>query len=298
MGMYRRINILLLVVLLSLSNNASRDIVIPYTEDKLDLVSHSIIKIESDEDFINYGFPGNGAFDAPYLIENYNITVQNTSAIIISNTTQYFIVQNCYLKTPYTCISLFNLTEGTATIKNNICEYYYIRSEYQEFSVGIDIVEANQTTVNNNECKGMNYGIRLYESQDTIVNSNICDSTYFSALYTGSPIYDEIDGYGIYVEKSNDCIITQNICRNCSEVGILNRNSNRTIIEKNECYENGDDYCEICIKHENRGGILIEHSYQVIINQNQIERNIDNGIIIQDSENCEILNNTCYDDLW
>ena len=61
----------------------------------LALTPHDPIEITSDSDF--EAFPGLGTETDPYIIENYYITTNSGSGIIIRDTTKYFIVRNCHI---------------------------------------------------------------------------------------------------------------------------------------------------------------------------------------------------------
>ncbi|MCG3217292.1 MAG: hypothetical protein KAS63_11225, partial [Candidatus Heimdallarchaeota archaeon] len=52
----------------------------------LSYIPHDPILIDSDDDFITYGFPGNGTEINPYIIENYNIITTTENGISISFT--------------------------------------------------------------------------------------------------------------------------------------------------------------------------------------------------------------------
>ena len=55
------------------------------------------ITIDSDSDFINYGFPGSGTTEDPYLIQRLNITASSGDLIAIHNTQVFFIIRTNYL---------------------------------------------------------------------------------------------------------------------------------------------------------------------------------------------------------
>ncbi len=96
-------------------------------QEKQPYKPHAPINITSDEDFVMYGFNGTGTEDAPYLIEELNITTNQRNAVYIANTTVHFVISDCYLQTQtarhsdydYHGIHLNNITKGSAYITNN-----------------------------------------------------------------------------------------------------------------------------------------------------------------------------------
>ena len=63
---------------------------------------HPPILITHDDNFTQYGFPGSGTLDDPYIIEGWEINSTLCPAINVtdpdgSSITKYFIIRNCYL---------------------------------------------------------------------------------------------------------------------------------------------------------------------------------------------------------
>jgi len=89
-----------------------------------ELVKHDPIQIWGDEDFAAYDLPGTGTQSDPYRIANYNITTDNLYCIYISDTTKYFIIENCFLETSNNegyGVYFSDTAEGTGKIsKTNI----------------------------------------------------------------------------------------------------------------------------------------------------------------------------------
>jgi len=77
--------------------------------------------INSDQDLINYSFPGSGSENDPYRIENLVISTTKDYGIYLENTTKYVLIQNCYIYAHYRAIEIYNTTENTITITNNTC---------------------------------------------------------------------------------------------------------------------------------------------------------------------------------
>ena len=61
----------------------------------IELNAPPFFEIDSDDDFVSYGFPGSGNLTDPYIIENYTISGPYSYAIEITYTTKHFIIRNC-----------------------------------------------------------------------------------------------------------------------------------------------------------------------------------------------------------
>jgi len=59
-------------------------------------IPSSPIIITSDSGFS--GFPGDGSENNPFRIENYEIITNQQYAIHITDTTKYFVIKNCFIK--------------------------------------------------------------------------------------------------------------------------------------------------------------------------------------------------------
>ncbi|MCK5409911.1 MAG: hypothetical protein KAJ30_06560, partial [Candidatus Heimdallarchaeota archaeon] len=95
--------ILFLLTVLPITNsssdgsNHSQRISLDYNVKKeLTQINYQIYINELD-DFIEYGFPGNGSEENPFIIENYEISNLDVHGIAIYNVDQYFIIRNCVL---------------------------------------------------------------------------------------------------------------------------------------------------------------------------------------------------------
>ncbi|MHA1516302.1 MAG: hypothetical protein ACTSPF_12265, partial [Candidatus Heimdallarchaeaceae archaeon] len=90
------------------------------TKPQTFLIQSDPIHITNDNEFLV--FPGNGTITDPYRLENYNISseIQNFG-INISDTTKYFVIQNCFIKVKQVGIWISWISHGTAEIRNNTC---------------------------------------------------------------------------------------------------------------------------------------------------------------------------------
>ena len=93
---------------------------------------------------------------------------------------------------------------------------------------------------------------------------------------------------GFYVASSSNNILCNNTIYNNSDNGIYLDSSPLTIIRGNTVIDNGDDNYGPSSDH----GIFIDLSDDTILDHNTMIGNMINGVKIEDSEGCEIVNNT------
>ena len=101
---------------------------------------HEHIYVRSNAELEAVASSGTGTAIDPYLIEELNITTPFHEGILIRDTTKHFIIQNCLIDAEYG-ISISAITEGTATIRNNLI---------QNSERGLFLINANSTIVSNN----------------------------------------------------------------------------------------------------------------------------------------------------
>lgn len=155
----------------SANNNQTSDL-------NLSLINSFPIFINSNEDFIALNFTGEGTINNPYLIENLNIvsTSELTSAIRISGTDVYFIIQNCVITSKYIGIAILETVEaGTAKIINNTITCS------SKNGGGISISSSN-TILENNTISGFMQGIHVNEADYTTIKGNIIHLSYYQGI--------------------------------------------------------------------------------------------------------------------
>ncbi|MFW9853225.1 MAG: right-handed parallel beta-helix repeat-containing protein [Candidatus Thorarchaeota archaeon] len=162
----------------------------------LSLISHGSIIIDSDDDFVTYGFPGTGLENDPYVIENFNITPSSIYGVSISSTTKYFIIRNCYINVldnhPYygiygIGISISNIASNTVKIINNTVDH----CGYS----GIHLDSTSDVLIENNTIININVrGLDVWDSDNTmIINNTISNNGYFISYnnhHCGFLLYD------------------------------------------------------------------------------------------------------------
>ncbi|MHA1198019.1 MAG: right-handed parallel beta-helix repeat-containing protein [Candidatus Heimdallarchaeaceae archaeon] len=211
---------LILFSLTSISNSYAHTVNIGTSQIQFNLAftPHERIVISNDGNFTNYGFPGAGTLQDPYRIENYNITTLYTTGISIHDTTDYFIIQNCYIDAYFTGIAIYNITQGTGEISDVTC------AEHSFYGIAIS---ASKITVRNcisNDCSGsIGVGLLLLESKEITVYNN----TFVN------------NEYGLYLDNSNSCRINYNTFKDSNSEGVvLDYNTYNNVVDHNKFINN------------------------------------------------------------
>ncbi|MFX0041997.1 MAG: NosD domain-containing protein [Candidatus Hodarchaeota archaeon] len=139
---------------------------------------HSPISIESDEDFLNYDFIGNGTQDNPYIIQDFKICASgaNSVGIYITNTNSFFIIKNCFIYTDYIGIRLYEVATGTARIINNTC------ISKTGDGGGIGLGNTINCTIMNNTCINFMQGIHLNYASHCLIMSNLIEDNNYQGI--------------------------------------------------------------------------------------------------------------------
>lgn len=232
---------------------------------------------------------GNGTVWSPWIIENYDINGTGYGyCIYVGNTTDYFVVRNCYLHEangvynwPYYCASgiiLYNVQSGN--IANNIA--------FSNRYMGMYLHSSSNTTIANNS-----------------VNGNPTSGIYLNICYSNNLTNNNISNntYGIYICYSNSNKITKNNASLNSIGIILNGTSSNNNINNNTAFLND---CGIYLSSDsntitnntilnNYYGIYLSSSDSNTIAYNTASLNNYTGIQIDYSNNNSIKNNTIKD---
>jgi parallel beta-helix repeat protein len=175
----------------------------PISNDELQI--HEPIIIESDEDFENQEWPGNGTQENPYLIENLRIE-SSVPCIAINNTRNHFIIQNCHIWSR--------------------ANYYPTTSPMNEPTIQF----SNVTNGNIIKCviESRVDAIEIYNTSFCSISENVITSY---PLHRGS-------GEGIITDQIMNCTLSHNLIFNLSS-GILVHQAYFSLIENNTIVENG-----------------------------------------------------------
>ncbi len=323
--MQKKTTIFLLILTLSIyASNVNVQITAEendYRPPSLELTPHESIEIISDDNFTDYGFLGTGTAEDPYIIEGLEIITTEYTGIYIYNTTNYFIIRNCYVDAIYDGIYIDNVADGTATVSNNTCS--------NNVHDGIKLDSSINSTISNNICGNNDYGgINLYRSDHSIISNNTCsnnnhygirlphsgNSTISNNIFTncGLYIYEyTIDSYLSYVIENNwvngkklgfytnlestiiaESVYGQLIFINCTNVTVRDQilNNATTGLFLYSC-----TYSSIINNTCSNGdvGILLYYSSSSTVINNTCSNNNDVGILLYYSSSSTVINNTC-----
>ena len=215
------------------------------------LISHSItssdyyavygsITIESDQDFIDYGFLGNGSVENPYRLERLNITsnIAFSKAISIRNTHAFFIIRDCVIKSQYIGIALLDMATGTGSLINNTL------TSISGDGGGI-LIQTVNCTISENRCVNWAQGVHLNQaSLCTISRNNISDSTY----------------QGINIRYSDNNTIINNRIHNSTQHGLAFVGTSKSNVAYNNIFTDNGNVAEYEIDGE-RNGTLKSQGY-------------------------------------
>ncbi|MFX1261287.1 MAG: right-handed parallel beta-helix repeat-containing protein [Promethearchaeota archaeon] len=124
------------------------------------------ILIQNADDFVRYGFPGDGTESNPYIIERLNISTSEETCIWISDVNVSFVIRNCRItsypsRTPLPAIRLTDVQNGT--LEENI------------IIGGYEGIHGSQTRnlriLENAICEG-EYGLRFIASLNITAEGN------------------------------------------------------------------------------------------------------------------------------
>ncbi len=247
------------------------------------------IIITSDDNFTDYGFPGNGTEETPYVIESFDIVTNSNTGIHIYNTTKHFIIQNGIVEANITCIRIDKVRTNTATIKNCYCT----GASIGHIAYGIAVLNSAKCEILSNVCVGNNVGIFIYYSDYALVEKNEC----YNNNYGGIELY-----YGQFSNISEN-YLSMNDWAGLELESYFNSSIERNYIGNNLYGIYGDYYFESSkviynqIVENKRYGInLRKCKYNLIHHNTFISNNLDGLGRSQAYDNQEKLTNMWYDE--
>ena len=166
----------------------------------------SPIVIDSDDDFVTYGFRGKGLKEDPYVIEGLNIESKGSmsNGIEIKGTHAYFIIRKCEIRAEYIGILVKNVSPGTATIESNVL----IGSSNNGGGI---VLESNSVQVRGNNCTGFIDGIHTNYADDCyFIGNNLNGNEYHGLSLRFSNNNQVVNntitgnkGYGLFIIRSS-----------------------------------------------------------------------------------------------
>lgn len=295
--MKKRIAFLLLILLLS--SNLIFDTVSSYYNIKSSLSTSEEVRIYSDNDFEKYALGGDGSLHNPYVIQYRSINSEYyvyTDGILITNTSKYCIIKNCEIKAYHIGINVMNVTPNTLTCMNIIVE----NSE-----IGIKVFNCQNMTIRNNRLSTREIGIWLNRAaystvlDNTLGGGGIMIQEELLEYYTSYEIQNNFVNQkplGVFINQQNfdlrDPIYGQLVLVNCinSIVG------NQQIFKIEQAI--ALIFCtNITIRDCTCSGIYLNYSKRCVVESNNCHNapNYRHGIHLENSDNCTIRNNICYE---
>ncbi|MHA1346090.1 MAG: right-handed parallel beta-helix repeat-containing protein [Candidatus Heimdallarchaeaceae archaeon] len=189
-----------------------------YASDDFTLVE--FIVVINDKNFTDYGFPGSGSKEDPFIIENKVIPKYSYhNGIVIINTTKHFIVRGCTTSAIWSAIYLENVADGTAVIQNNIC----LSSE-----TGITVVGSRNVTILDNRCEGNDFGVFMFKSNFSTITNNTCTRSVVNGIRSQWSSFNVIShnncyqnfNVGIEVYHDHNVTVSYNRCNNKNVRGV------------------------------------------------------------------------------
>ncbi|MGY5875632.1 MAG: NosD domain-containing protein, partial [Candidatus Thorarchaeota archaeon] len=261
--------------------------------------------IDTDDDFSDQGWTGNGTEEDPYLISELIITTGSES-IQIRNTRAYFVIENCIIVSHdshyESAIKLQNVTHGLVRgcsvdaygdgIEfDNVNESSILDNTVTNAGYAYLIKNSHWCSILNNNATGVNNTIYNWGYAFVIEYSSHCT---ISNNYAYRQPFSEFYRYSIGLRWSEYCNVTYNSIEDSDEIGIVLYLAHNCRIENNII----DGYRHVYSNTET--GLYHHSSHNCIISGNKITECSD-GMHIESSTNCTISENIVTDgspDVW
>jgi hypothetical protein len=201
----------------------------------------------------------------PYVIQNLILDLQGAgNCLVISNSDQYFIIQNCEFRNAGEVgigVGLYGVQYGV--LDNNLI--------YNSSFIGLECSNSAYLQVEQNQIKENVYGVELVESAHIILVENIID-------------HNTIDNIGVF--GCVECSVIENDISYSSKEGIIVMGTNHSSFNLNHIYYNND-------------GIKLSRSSLNEISDNIIQNHAEYGIMaIYESNHNLITDNTLSDNQY
>jgi parallel beta-helix repeat protein len=259
--------------------------------DVTQYVAHDPIIIVNNTDFqsqaVLEGWPGNGSYNHPYIIEGYRI-ITDLDCISISDVSVYFKIVDCNLAGDVAetgkGISLWNVQN--AHIEN--CSL-----SWKEF--GIDASYGGNLTAPNNDIHDMSEaGIQTDYVDECIITDNVIyncghgiDMSYGLCYVVTSNTIHGCSNDAVFLTSAENCILNGNAILNNYQSGVSITDIDLGTITENSLINNG-----LGGNSQYAKGLYIRYSQFITIESNNISQNYKEGIDLRHGPNCTIRFNT------
>ena len=155
------------------SNEVMNQPAFEYKNNFSKYVEHVPIIINSNDDFISYGFPGNGSLENPYIIQNYNITTNAEYGIRICCIDKKYTIKDCNINLEYNTTSYAIYLKDSpeyCSILNNTCQNCYF---------GIYLDHCSTMMIANNTLNNNTKGFYVFNSYQLTIIQNLCSYNEF-----------------------------------------------------------------------------------------------------------------------
>ncbi len=285
--------------------------------------SETAIYIDGNDEFLEqagqYGWEGIGPDMDPIIIEGINIDSYSGVCIEIRNVNLYYRIINCVLLNSEEGIVLSDsrygeiinnqITECVSGIRVEGCQDIHIQnnnlSDFIESAIllntsfrvdiarnnisvngtrGIYVLTSLDCSIEYNNIMNQGYGIFLEYSSNNIIAYNYLANNSHRIYHPYWWGWWEELGDGIYLTHSIGNLITNNMIRENNRDGvILTDESNSNVINENQILSSGQN------------GVHIRYSSNFNrILQNNISYNLENGLMIYESIETNISNNSFF----
>ncbi len=229
---------------------------------------------------------GSGTYNDPYVLHDLTISgLANGSCIYVTNTREYFRIENCY-------VSGSEIWLGEYPV------------------AGIRVSNSTNGIIVNNTCDGNSeYGIYLFSSSNISVVKNYCTWNHASGICSESGTNTTIainnctaNSFGIWLKNSSNHTLVGNTCSKNTACGIAFYGiTNNNVVRENICLVNWinievhNGYYYIIVENicnGGSGGIFFWGGENSTIDRNHCS-GVSDGMSLSRLSNCIISENTC-----
>ncbi|NHI91896.1 MAG: hypothetical protein EAX96_05295 [Candidatus Lokiarchaeota archaeon] len=243
------------------------------------------ITIKNNAELADFASAGDGSSSDPYIIENYAINGSGLgeNCITIYDTNLHFILRNCLLFNGTNGINVTEVYYGN--IVNNIM-YFHSEDGMYFLTCDYTIVENNIAYSNGDdgfELVDLDYGTCI----NNTANDNLDDGFRFGnpdhTMITNNTAYNN-DDEGIQIEASHNSTTAHNTVINSTSIGIYLGDSYNCTVINNLAFGNGN-------------GILVEFTNDTELINNTIYDSRWHGLVLDLLNDCNVTGNRIYDNL-